>query len=83
GCEYMTGGQVVAFGDVGENFAAGMRGGEVYIFGRHYEAHVNTDLEDIKDLNAKDEKELNAVIEKHITYKDSKKANDIIEKFDI
>ncbi|MGY0224008.1 glutamate synthase-related protein, partial [Campylobacter jejuni] len=82
GCEYMTGGQVVVLGDVGANFAAGMSGGVVYIFGRHNEAHVNTELVDIKDLNAKDEKELKAVIEKHITYTDSKKAKDILEKFD-
>lgn len=81
GCEYMTGGQVVVLGDVGANFAAGMSGGVVYIFGRHNEAHVNTELVDIKDLNAKDEKELKAVIEKHITYTDSKKAKDILEKF--
>lgn len=82
GCEYMTGGQVVVLGDVGANFAAGISGGVVYIFGRHNEAHVNTELVDIKDLNAKDEKELKAVIEKHITYTDSKKAKDILEKFD-
>ncbi|EAJ1912228.1 glutamate synthase large subunit [Campylobacter jejuni] len=82
GCEYMTGGQVVVLGDVGANFAAGMSGGVVYIFGRHNEAHVNTELVDIKDLNAKDEKELKAVIEKHIAYTDSKKAKDILEKFD-
>ncbi|MGI7358510.1 glutamate synthase-related protein, partial [Campylobacter coli] len=82
GCEYMTGGKVVVLGDVGANFAAGMSGGVVYIFGRHNEAHVNTELVDIKDLNAKDEKELKAVIEKHIAYTDSKKAKDILEKFD-
>lgn len=82
GCEYMTGGLVVVLGDVGANFAAGMSGGVVYIFGRHNEAHVNTELVDIKDLNAKDEKELKAVIEKHIAYTDSKKAKDILEKFD-
>ncbi|EMC3799210.1 hypothetical protein VDN02_001913, partial [Campylobacter jejuni] len=75
-------GLVVVLGDVGANFAAGMSGGVVYIFGRHNEAHVNTELVDIKDLNAKDEKELKAVIEKHITYTDSKKAKDILEKFD-
>lgn len=81
GCEYMTGGKVVVLGDVGANFAAGMSGGVVYIFGRHNEAHVNTELVDIKDLNVKDEKELKAVIEKHIAYTDSKKAKDILEKF--
>ncbi|EGA3414347.1 glutamate synthase large subunit, partial [Campylobacter coli] len=63
GCEYMTGGLVVVLGDVGANFAAGMSGGVVYIFGRHNEAHVNTELVDIKDLSTKDEKELKTMIE--------------------
>ncbi|TKX31015.1 glutamate synthase large subunit [Campylobacter aviculae] len=82
GCEYMTGGLVVVLGDVGANFAAGMSGGIAYILGRHNEVHVNTELVDIKDLNAKDEKELKKMIEKHIFYTDSKKAKDILDKFD-
>ncbi|EGK7561657.1 glutamate synthase large subunit [Campylobacter coli] len=82
GCEYMTGGVVVVLGDVGANFAAGMSGGVVYIFGRHNEAHVNTELVDIKDINPKDEKELKTMIENHIAYTNSKKAKDILEKFD-
>ncbi len=82
GCEYMTGGLVVVLGDVGANFAAGMSGGVVYIFGRYNEAHVNTELVDIKDLSTKDEKELKTMIENHIAYTNSKKAKDILEKFD-
>lgn len=82
GCEYMTGGLVVVLGDVGANFGAGMSGGVVYIFGRHNEAQINTELVDLKDLDTQDEKELKAVIEKHIAYTDSKKAKDILEKFD-
>lgn len=82
GCEYMTGGLVVVLGDVGANFGAGMSGGVVYIFGRHNEAQINTELVDLKDLDSQDEKELKAVIEKHIAYTDSKKAKDILEKFD-
>ncbi len=56
--------------------------GVVYIFGRHNEAHVNTELVDIKDLSTKDEKELKTMIENHIAYTNSKKAKDILEKFD-
>lgn len=82
GCEYMTGGLVVVLGDVGANFAAGMSGGVVYIFGRYNETHVNTELVDIKNLNSKDEKELKIMIEKHIEYTNSKKAKDILQKFD-
>ncbi|ECV9718226.1 glutamate synthase large subunit [Campylobacter upsaliensis] len=82
GCEYMTGGQVVVLGDVGANFAAGMSGGVVYILGRHNEANVNKELVDIKELNAKDEKELKATIQKHINYTNSKKARGILDQFD-
>lgn len=32
GCEYMIGGSVVVFGDVGKNFVVGMFGGIVYVF---------------------------------------------------
>jgi glutamate synthase (NADPH/NADH) large chain len=32
GCEYMTGGNVVVLGPVGENFGAGMTGGQAFIF---------------------------------------------------
>ncbi|WP_270969811.1 glutamate synthase large subunit [Campylobacter upsaliensis] len=82
GCEYMTGGQVVVLGDVGANFAAGMSGGVVYILGRHNEANVNKELVDIKELNAKDEKELKTMIQKHIDYTNSKKARGILDQFD-
>ncbi|CAM3371794.1 glutamate synthase large subunit [Campylobacter upsaliensis] len=82
GCEYMTGGQVVVLGDVGANFAAGMSGGVVYILGRHNEANVNKELIDIKELNAKDEKELKTMIQRHINYTNSKKARGILDQFD-
>ena len=32
GCEYMTGGEVVILGNVGDNFAAGMTGGMAFIY---------------------------------------------------
>ena len=32
GCEYMTGGNVVILGQVGDNFAAGMTGGMAFIY---------------------------------------------------
>lgn len=82
GCEYMTGGQIVVLGDIGANFAAGMSGGVVYILGRHNEANVNKELVDIKELNAKDEKELKATIQRHINYTNSKKARGILDQFD-
>jgi glutamate synthase (NADPH/NADH) large chain len=34
GCEYMTGGNVVILGPVGDNFAAGMTGGMAFVYDR-------------------------------------------------
>ena len=32
GCEYMTGGNIVILGDVGDNFGAGMTGGMAFVY---------------------------------------------------
>ena len=43
GCEYMTGGVIVILGEVGDNFAAGMTGGMVFIYDENnkFERKVN------------------------------------------
>ena len=43
GCEYMTGGNVVILGDVGDNFGAGMTGGMAFIYDENgkFETKVN------------------------------------------
>ena len=43
GCEYMTGGQVVILGSVGDNFGAGMTGGMAFIYdeGETLPIHIN------------------------------------------
>ncbi|HFB55388.1 MAG TPA: glutamate synthase large subunit, partial [Hellea balneolensis] len=45
GCEYMTGGQVVVLGPVGDNFAAGMTGGMAFVYDEAgmFEKAVNAD----------------------------------------
>ncbi|MEK9795409.1 MAG: glutamate synthase-related protein, partial [Alphaproteobacteria bacterium] len=45
GCEYMTGGEVVILGPVGDNFGAGMTGGVAFVYDRHdeFEERVNPD----------------------------------------
>ncbi|MFL2841260.1 MAG: glutamate synthase large subunit [Candidatus Puniceispirillaceae bacterium] len=42
-CEYMTGGNVVILGEVGDNFGAGMTGGMAFIYddAGHFESRVN------------------------------------------
>ena len=44
GCEYMTGGEVVILGKVGDNFAAGMTGGMAFIYDPEntFENYVNS-----------------------------------------
>jgi glutamate synthase (NADPH/NADH) large chain len=32
GCEYMTGGEAVILGNIGDNFGAGMTGGSAFIY---------------------------------------------------
>ncbi len=81
GCEYMTGGRVLVLGDVGENFAAGMSGGYAFVLGRHNIPRVNTELVDIRELHKSDEKEIKAMLESHIHHTDSKKAKEVLDRF--
>ncbi|WP_307983737.1 glutamate synthase large subunit [uncultured Helicobacter sp.] len=82
GCEYMTGGRVLVLGDVGENFAAGMSGGYVYILGQHNIPRVNSELVDIRALDESDEREIKQWLERHITYTESNKAKQVLKYFD-
>lgn len=82
GCEYMTGGRVVVLGNVGENFAAGMSGGYAFVLGQYNVPKINTELIDIKDISTEDEYELKALILAHIRYTDSKKAKEVLSRFD-
>ena len=41
GCEYMTGGEVMCLGNIGDNFAAGMTGGWAFIFDGDNEKRIN------------------------------------------
>jgi glutamate synthase domain-containing protein 3 len=52
GCEYMTGGVVVVLGPTGRNFAAGMSGGEAYVFDRQrsFAGSCNTESVELEAL---------------------------------
>src|SRR6201986_2170005 len=45
GCEYMTGGQVVVLGEVGDNFGAGMTGGMAWVYEprQDFQRYLNPD----------------------------------------
>lgn len=81
GCEYMTGGRVLCLGDVGENFAAGMSGGYAYILGQHNRARINAELVDVREITKSDEKEIRKMLESHIHYTGSKKAREVLDRF--
>jgi glutamate synthase (NADPH/NADH) large chain len=72
GCEYMTGGIVVILGPVGENFGAGMTGGQVFVFDDFDTLESQANLDTIEILNITDEQcescqtELQKLIQQHI-----------------
>jgi glutamate synthase domain-containing protein 3 len=85
-CEYMTGGRVVILGPTGYNTAAGMSGGEAYIyddsgdFGRH---RCNRDMVDLEPLEAAgDIAALRDLVERHHRFTDSPVAARILEDWD-
>ena len=90
GCEYMTGGTVVVLGQTGLNFAAGMSGGVAYVYDEDgmfnkrcnmamvslekVEAASTFTASSINHLNQADETTLLALIDKHIAYTGSERA---------
>ena len=84
GCEYMTGGRVVVLGETGRNFGAGMSGGIAYVYdiNGNFESKVNKTLVITETLDEKDSTELKAMIENHYKYTGSKRAKEILDKFD-
>jgi glutamate synthase (NADPH) large chain len=90
GCEYMTGGTVVVLGQTGLNFAAGMSGGVAYVYDedgmfnkRCNMAMVSLEKVEvastftagsINHLNQADETTLLALIDNHIAYTGSERA---------
>ncbi len=68
GCEYMTGGVVVVIGPTGRNFAAGMSGGEAYVWDRDgsFASRCNLQMVDLETVSeAEDVALLSALIEEH------------------
>ncbi len=83
GCEYMTGGRVVILGPVGRNFAAGMSGGVAYVLDAAGDFRCNPKMVDLMDLaDEKEEKEVRAMIERHIYYTGSRLAWNILLRWE-
>ena len=82
GCEYMTGGHVVIIGATGRNFAAGMSGGEAYIYDPLglFPARCNTEMVDLEKLVSEiDEDLVRRLLTNHVQYTRSTVAQDILE----
>ena len=94
-CEYMTGGIVVCLGETGRNFAAGMSGGFAYVLDEkaQFTSLCNTEMVelqqlvpdgedvDVEDLLTADETRLKQLIEKHLAYTGSKRAQMILDNW--
>jgi len=84
GCEYMTGGVVVILGEIGRNFAAGMSGGEAYIYANENDTQlkINMEMVDIDPLDNEDQATVKALIQAHLTCTNSVKAKRIIDNWE-
>ena len=67
GCEYMTGGRVIVLGPTGVNFAAGMSGGLAYVYDADglFDTRCNLQMVDLDLLDARDEKEVRTLLQRH------------------
>ena len=81
GCEYMTGGVVVVLGATGKNFAAGMSGGEAFVWDEigDFEKRVNAARVNLEPLESeRDVRMVQRLLENHAAYTDSSKAREIL-----
>jgi glutamate synthase (NADPH/NADH) large chain len=95
GCEYMTGGIVVCLGETGRNFAAGMSGGFAYVLDEksNFITLCNTEMVELTHLHADDktadinnmleadETRLKTIIENHLKFTGSKRAEMILDNW--
>ena len=85
GCEYMTGGNVVILGDVGDNFGAGMTGGMAFIYDENgkFETKVNPESVVWQRLETKYWKTfLKDLINEHFRETNSNTSKNIINNFE-
>ena len=70
GCEYMTGGVAVVLGPTGKNFAAGMSGGEAYVYDpeARFPDRCNRELVDLEAVAGADEARLKSLVQQHVRH---------------
>ena len=84
GCEYMTGGVVVILGPVGDNFAAGMTGGQAFLYdpGRKLKTMINTDTVIYQTISKNGEETCRALIETHAKETGSERARNVLKHWE-
>jgi glutamate synthase (NADPH/NADH) large chain len=84
GCEYMTGGRVVVIGSTGRNFAAGMSGGVAYVLNSDgaFDRRCNPEMVDLEATDAEDEALVRRLLERHVTFTNSRVAADLLLHWD-
>ncbi|MBS9715335.1 glutamate synthase large subunit [Pseudohalocynthiibacter aestuariivivens] len=86
GCEYMTGGVAVILGSIGANFGAGMTGGMAYLYDPDGSVDALMNVETLVTCPvtvAHWEAELKGLIERHYEETGSRKAEDILQHWDL
>ena len=86
GCEYMTGGVAVILGDIGANFGAGMTGGMAYLYDPEGKAEALMNMESLVTCPVTVPHwigQLEGLIERHVEETMSRKAQDILQHWDI
>src|SRR5262249_13183122 len=80
-CEYMTGGVVLVLGATGRNFGAGMSGGLAYVLDEEggFATCCNTDMVEFSPLEAEDEANIRALLERHLEVTGSPRAADLLD----
>ena len=85
GCEYMTGGNIIILGDVGDNFAAGMTGGMAFVYDKNnnFEKRVNSESV-IWQIPETDywKNYLREIISEHVSETHSEYAKKILDNFE-
>ncbi len=93
GCEYMTGGNIIILGDIGDNFGAGMTGGMAFIYDpeNQFDKKVNPEsvvwqtpetkfwIEHLKKLIQEHAKETNSTISKKIVENFENEINNFVQ----
>jgi glutamate synthase (NADPH/NADH) large chain len=85
-CEYMTGGDVVILGEVGNNFGAGMTGGMAFVYDKAgtFQDRANpATLEILRIASSHWANRLRSLVEEHAKQTDSALAMRLLNEWDV